>query len=317
MGRKKAQAGLPKAVREYVRRVFADANRIVTRKLSEIPSAHEPQLDMSLIESLSREPSPPKSLTAGWHVYIETHFLGGRAMFMNWEVADIGLLVQVRQRGKLVQAKTGLLQSKRLYPEEIRRLPDLRRRYEEGFFSLMLTDEEHALRMGGRQFQFKKESVYLAYDVRGEQEQRIAEYQKQRNIPIYYLFYNPRELPWSATVPFVKRAPNTRPPVGCRVVPARTLADTLSSKADGAHPSYADLLGLPEPFRVKSRWGGWRLETFMTEELVDGSEGHITTKDDTDSLYGLFFNRSGPISSAISITIEAPPNAALVLPEPK
>lgn len=146
--------------------MFADANRSVTKKLSDIPTALEPTLDMSFIEALSREPMPPGSITAGWHVYIETHFLGGTAMFYNWEIADIGLLIQIRHRGKLARAKIALLQSKRLYADEIRKLPDLRRKYQQGFFSLVLTDEDHRLLVGGRTFHFTEKSLYREY--RGE-----------------------------------------------------------------------------------------------------------------------------------------------------
>ena len=298
---------LPKEVVGWVRRVFADCNRFTTKKLSDIPTVHEPQLDMSFIESLSREPAPPPSMTAGWNVYIETHFLGGRAMFRNWEIADIGLLIQLRQNGRLLRVKTGLLQSKRLYPDELRALPDLRRRYQEGFFSLMPTDEAHRETTRLRRFHFRPTSAYLAYEANGEQEERIRSYEQQRRIPVYYLFYNPRQIPWEATIPFTARAANSRPPVGCRVVPARHLAAAFAQMPKGEHPSYADVCAaLPKRFRGSSRLGGWRVEDFIASELLACREGYVVTQQNDKSLIGLFFDRSGPISAAVSITIDAP-----------
>lgn len=309
---------LPREVVGWVRRVFADCNRFTTKKLSDIPTVHEPQLDMSFIESLSREPAPPPSMTAGWNVYLETHFLGGRAMFQNWEIADIGLLIQLRQHGKLVRVKTGLLQSKRLYPKELQALPDLRRRYQEGFFALMPTDEGHREIARSRRFHFEPKSVYLAYQTNGEQEQRIRDYEQQRRIPVYYLFYNPRQVPWEATIPFTSRAPTTRPPVGCRVVAARHLATAFAQRPKGEHPSYADVCAaLPKHFRGNSRLGGWRVEDFIANELLACREGYVVTKQNDESLIGLFFGRSGPISAAVSLTIDAPRDVELALPPPR
>lgn len=309
---------LPPELIAWVRKVFADSNRVTTKKLSDIPTVHEPQLDMSFIESLSREPPPPPKLTGGWSVHIETHFLGGRAMFRNWEIADIGLLVQFRQAGKLCRAKTALLQSKRLYPNEVQALPDLRRRFEEGFFALMPSDVDHAAAKHLRRFRFTSDSVYLAYGARGEQEVRIADYENQRKIPVYYLFYNPREVPWEATMPFTTRAPATRPPVGCRVVPARALASGLAAEPQGAHPTYANVCAsLPKYFRGRSRLGGWRIEDFVASELLSCREGYVVTQENDRSLLDLFFGRSGPISAAVSVTVDAPDDIELVLPPPK
>jgi hypothetical protein len=144
---------------------------------------------------------------------------------------------------------------------------------------------------------------------------RIAEYEAVHRIPVYYLLYNPRQMPWEATIPFTSKAPASRPPVGCRVVPARALALGLAARPKGTHPSYADVCAaLPKHFRGTSRLGGWRIEDFVASELLSCREGYVVTQANDGSLIELFFNRSGPISAAVSVTIDAPEDVELVLP---
>src|ERR1051326_7290859 len=58
----------------------------------------------------------------GAQLLLETHFLGGFPMFRSWEIADIGFLVMFRRAGRLYRSKVALLQSKRLYPAELKRI---------------------------------------------------------------------------------------------------------------------------------------------------------------------------------------------------
>jgi hypothetical protein len=87
-------------------------NRSVASKISRIPTVHEPSLDLSLIEFISRL-SVPIRFGSGAQLLLETHFLGGFPMFRSWEIADIGFLVMFRRAGRLYRSKVALLQSKR------------------------------------------------------------------------------------------------------------------------------------------------------------------------------------------------------------
>jgi len=49
---------------------------------------------------------------------MDIHYLGGMRHWGAWEIADIGVIVMLRRRGKVQRSKLGLLQSKRLYPAE-------------------------------------------------------------------------------------------------------------------------------------------------------------------------------------------------------
>jgi hypothetical protein len=315
MKARQTQSGLPPAVTRWINSVFLNTNKVVTRKLSEIPTVHEPSLDMSFVESLSRVPVPPP--IAGWRVQIQTHFLGGRALFMNWEIADIGLLVFIRQGGRLVRSKLALLQSKRLYPDEIKQLPDDRLRYEIGFATLSQSDEDYERALQPRAFHFTDKSRYGAFVIEDRQHNAVRDYQKDKGIPVYYMFYNPFSIPWTQTVPVSKAVLGRAPTVGIRVVPAETLFKKLAGLSAGQSPSFGDVASLAGEFGTKKNRAGWRLEYFMAELLVPCHEGYITTDRDDRALFEVFFRRSAPITAAIAIGVDAPDDVDLSLPEPK
>ena len=303
---------IPERAVDWVRGVFAVVNKQVTETLSLIPTHHEPELDMQVIAALNRAPAVAD--VSGWTVYIQTHFLGGRRHFYNWEVADIGLLVIFRNRGKVLRIKVGLLQSKRLYPREVQQIPDHQERFRIGFATLLENPETFRVLASGRRFSFNKDSKYLAI-IKGSQPQHVlARYEKMSGIPIYYLLYNPIKLPWSATVPTVKFPEMPSIKIGCRIIRARTLHSALADEATGYHPSYADVASLSAPFKGLHR-GGWALEHFVADELLRCQEGHIASGETDHVLEQLFYNRTGPISAAIAVTIETPPDVDFALPE--
>jgi hypothetical protein len=133
-------------------------------------------------------------------------------------------------------------------------------------------------------------------------------------IPVYYLLYNPSTIPLTATVPVTLLKPPATPKVGCRVVPAQVLAATTQANPDGYHPTFADVAGLAAPFRGPHR-AGWRLEYFAADFLVSCREGHVATDTTDHVLENLFYNRTGPIAAAIAVTVDAPPDTELVLPD--
>jgi hypothetical protein len=310
----KPEAFVPPAVIARIKRVFAEANATVTRKLSEIPTTHEPSLDMSLIDSLSRVPQSPPIF--GWQVRLETHFLGGRALFANWEVADIGLLVFIRQGGKLLRTKLALLQSKRLYPDELKKLPDLRERYRVGFASLLTSDEVYQDATRARSFHFTRKSRYRAFVFGNQQHQVVTHYEKDTGVPVYYLLYNPMDVPLTATVPLATPLTRRRPVVGARVVPASVLTHALGASRAGKSPTFADISGLSGDFAKKENTGGWRLEHLVADLLLQCKEGYVATHYKDTALFNVFFNRSAPITAAISVGVDAPEGVTLVLPEP-
>ena len=108
---------IPDDVRDWVRHVFAACGSRTSRKISRIPTVHETSLDLTFIEHFSQFASAVR-LPSEWLIRVDTHHLGGGRHFGQWEIADIGLLVLFRRRGRLIRPKVALLQAKRLYPVE-------------------------------------------------------------------------------------------------------------------------------------------------------------------------------------------------------
>lgn len=109
---------IPVEVVEYIRKVFGEANHEASRALTQHPSMHEETLDHAFIGKLNA--SPPVFFAASQAgVEIETHWLGGRRMYERWEIADIAVVILLRTRGKLIARKVALLQTKRLYSDEL------------------------------------------------------------------------------------------------------------------------------------------------------------------------------------------------------
>jgi hypothetical protein len=165
----------------------------------------------------------------------------------------------------------------------------------------------------GRTFTFNEESEYAALANGSHQVGVLEEYSKQSGIPVYYLFYNPLVLPWAATVPATALPALPDLEVGARVMPAKVVHRLLSPTASNHHPNYADLLAAPAPFRRRHA-GGWRLEHFVADELVACREGYVAGANTDHALEQLFYSRSGPISAAVAVTIEAPEGVEFELP---
>jgi hypothetical protein len=92
---------IPSDVMGFVRAHFANCNRLVASDLWTFPATHEESLYMSLISYFSRHQTPVK-LPSDWIVRIDAHFIGGGKHFGTWEVADVGLMMVFRRKGKVV-----------------------------------------------------------------------------------------------------------------------------------------------------------------------------------------------------------------------
>jgi hypothetical protein len=121
----KAWPQIPADVVTWFRNVFSEANRRVCERLVNLPNVRETSLDDGLIEALIPE-TAPTLLPSGAIVRMDTHNIGGLRRigrppwdfpFGRWETADIAVLVFIYRHETLIAKKIGLLQSKRLYPD--------------------------------------------------------------------------------------------------------------------------------------------------------------------------------------------------------
>ena len=131
-------------------------------------------------------------------------------------------------------------------------------------------------------------------------------------MPVLYLFYNPLVLPWTVTIPVSAQIKlPTECPIGCRVVPFDTFRTAMADLPTRHHPSFAELTSkLPAPFNTQTNGGGWRLETFVVDRLLNCLDGHVWTGRRDEAADRLFNRRGGPIAAALTITIDGPASAA-------
>jgi hypothetical protein len=75
----------------------------------------------------------------------------------------------------------------------------------------------------------------------------------------------------------------------------------LARYVAGQKPTLAEIMTL-----CSGTPGGWTLEHFIADLLLGCVEGSIFKDISEQRIQNLFYRRSGPISAAIAISIEAP-----------
>jgi hypothetical protein len=298
---------VPDDVRAWIRDVFRSCNARTTFAIARMPTTHEAVLDFALV-SQAAEFSAPIRFPSDWIVRIDTHFLGGRRHFAEWEVADIGILLNFRRRGHFVKSKVLLLQSKRLYPREEKYDEDELSDYEIGFAQLFRGAESYDAISTPRMFAFRDDSRYEALKVGDDQYGAISDYEQRTGIPVYYMLYHPPVIPFSTVIPRLAiDVDSEQLSLGTRVLPSMLMRAALSEKAPGYKPSFGDVkclsLELSTPTDMPP---GWLLEEFIADLALDCKVGHVATKEADASLREVFYRRTGPIAAAVAVTFDIP-----------
>ena len=297
---------LPNDVIEAARTAFADANDRVSHLLTRQPAMHEEGLDFHLISKLDEVGA--QILSSGTALVIETHWLGGRRHWGRWEISDIAVVIAVRVQGGLIARKVALLQTKRLYTKEIPVESTDRSDYEIGIGRLIDRTDRAVPLFVQRKFSFTDKCVYGAMSAGSEQVQRINDYVDERGIPVYYALYNPPEVPSNGLHPATSSfSPLDENAVGCRVLKREEINDALDALPIGAVPSFEALQNTKrqskfDPFATH----GWRLETFVADEVMRCREGRLFEDTQDEVLATLLYERSAPITAAIVMTVDLP-----------
>jgi hypothetical protein len=227
-------------------------------------------------------------------------------MWHRWEIADIAFFILLRRSGYLQMRKVALPQTKRLYTREIA-VPQL----EPADFEIgigRIADRNDPLRPIStlRQFTFDGDCMYGAMRAGDHQIEAIDQYFDDRGIPVYYGFYDPTSLPYSAQYPVpAGTTPASVNAVGCRVLPSKVVHAAVAGLPDGRAPS-ADSLRLVPPIDPADAGSsrGWRLERFIADEVLRCREGRLFEDAADENLRRLLYARTAPIQAAISITID-------------
>jgi len=299
---------IPDDVVAWFRGVFAEANRRVCERLVNVPNIRETSLDDGLVEALIPD-TAPRQLSSGAIVRMDTHNIGGLRRIdrlhwdltprRRWETADIAVIVFIYRREILIAKKVGLLQSKRLYPENNDVEEDDEVDFLYGMNAFIRRDGSQAIATLHRNFAFVETCIYGAIQARSNQVTSIDKLNRDFGTAVYYLLYNPHTIPLSVSYPLTGRILVERPAVGCRVVEAEALHGALSGLPEGTSPTFATI----------SRAGAasnWRLETWAADLLLTCRVGQ-RFDDSRDSEVRYFLERrSGPIGAALAASITLP-----------
>lgn len=301
---------IPEDVVTWFRGVFADANRRVCERLVNLPNVRETSLDDGLIEALIPE-SAPTLLPSGAIVRMDTHNIGGlrrlgapgwdwdRPERRRWETADIAILVFIYRGDTLIAKKIGLLQSKRLYPDNNDVDDEDEIGFRHGMNAFLRRDGQQAAGALHRQFSFSDDSVYGAIHAGHQQIQLIDNLNNEFGKAVYYLLYNPDQMPCSISYPLRERVRVDEMPAGCRVLDSDHVHGALAGLREGASPTYAML-------REAGAASNWALETWAADMLLTCQVGE-QFDDERDGRVNYFLERrSGPIGAALAASITLP-----------
>ncbi|WP_189051125.1 hypothetical protein [Aliidongia dinghuensis] len=301
---------IPDDVVVWFRGVFAEANRHVCERLVNLPNIRETSLDDGLIEALIPD-TAPTLLPSGAIVRMDTHNIGGLRRIgrpdwdfpyqRRWETADIAILVFVYRGEKLVAKKIGLLQSKRLYPDNNDVDDDDEIGFLHGMNAFIRREASQAIAALHRNFAFNQSCIYGAMQAGSHQIQSIESLNRNFGKTVYYLLYNPHIIPLSVRYPLQQRIRIDRPAVGCRVFDADYVHQVLSGLNEGESPTFSMI----ESAGLTS---AWPLETWAADLLLTCQVGQaFEDSRDTEVRYFLE-RRSGPIGAALAASITLPDN---------
>lgn len=298
---------IPEDVVAWFRMAFGQANRRVCERLANLPNIRETSLDDGLIEALIPD-SAPTLLPSGAIVRMDTHNIGGLRRLgaphwdwdfpqrRRWETADIAILVFVYRRDALIAKKIGLLQSKRLFPTN----EDVDDEDEIGFLhgmnAFIRRDGHQAAATLHRTYRFDETCAYSAINAGDRQVGLIDTLNRDFGKGVYYLLYNPPELPFSVTYPLRQRIRVEDMTVGNRVLDADDVHRVLAGLGDGHSPTFAQL-------QIGSGARNWPLETWAADLLLTCQVGQQFDDSNDDRVRYFLERRSGPIGAALAVSI--------------
>jgi hypothetical protein len=299
---------IPEDVVAWFRSVFAHANARVSERLVNVPNIRETSLDDGLIEALIPD-TAPTLLPSGTIVRMDTHNIGGLRRLggrhwdfpfhRRWETADIAVLVFVYRRETLIAKKVGLLQSKRLYPDN----NDVEDEDEIGFLygmnAFIRKESTQAIGSLHRTFSFDESCIYGAITAGSDQIGSIERLNKNFGRVVYYLLYNPHVIPLVVSYPLKERIQIEGPAIGCRVYDADHVHLALSDLGKGQSPTFAMI-------RRAGTTSDWPLETWAADLLLTCKVGRQFDDAQDSAVHYFLERRTGPIGAALAASITLP-----------
>jgi hypothetical protein len=201
------------------------------------------------------------------------------------------------RRETLIAKKVGLLQSKRLYPDN----NDVENDEDEfdvawGMNRFIRREDKQAIGTLHSQFSFSEDSVYGAMRAGSHQVQAIDSLNRDFGKAVYYLLYNPNEIPISISYPLKERIRLGSPAIGGRVLDADHVHQALAQLKEGEFPTYVTLM-------QSASTSNWRLETWAADLLLTCQVGEQFDASRDDQVRYFLERRTGPIGAALAVSI--------------
>lgn len=174
----------------FFRDAFAEANRLATERLVNMPNIRETSLDDAIIDALMPY-APPRQLASGAIVEMDIHNIGGLKRYWRWETADIAVLVFVYQGQHMIAQKIGMLQTKRLYPKNNDVIEDDPEGFWYGMNAFLNRDARSPLATLNRQFDFDDSCIYAKLEA-GSNQVTVIDNMNSHRAPIACLSPLPR-----------------------------------------------------------------------------------------------------------------------------
>jgi hypothetical protein len=289
---------IPKDAISYFRGAFAEANRIATERIVNVPNIRETSLDDALVDALIPF-SPPKRLQSGAVVQMDVHNIGGLRRIYRWETADIAVLVFIYSGKRMIAQKIGMLQTKRLFPKNNDVLDEDPEGFRYGMNAFLNRDARSPLAVLNRKFAFDRSCVYGSLNAESDQVTAINDLNKRFGESVYYMFYNPSDVPVNVQYPVKSKRVIARVKLGCRVLLSEEVHAVLSKLKKGHNPT---LNAIMEGGAASK----WRLEEWVADHLLICKVGRRFDDSNKDDVYRLLERRSGPIGAAIAVSIALP-----------
>ncbi|MDO3627658.1 hypothetical protein [Mucilaginibacter sp. BT774] len=221
-----------------------------------------------------------------------------------WEVADIGLILVFRRKGKILRSKMVYLQSKNLYADPLKYNESVEERYY-GLGSLLMPEQYHNELVADKVYMFTTKSKYQAFSVESEQQQAMKAFQDKFKMTMHYMLYNPLTIPMTMSVPynFNIEVPHENE-VGCRIMRKDHLAEALKSYGKGYIPTYGDISNLLPIEFYGEHTAGWKLEYFIADLMMQCKEGIIDDSPNFETLYNMMSRKDRIMSTGVMFTFD-------------
>lgn len=288
---------IPKDAIEYFRGAFAEANRVASERIVNVPNIRETSLDDALVDALIPF-SPPKRLRSGAVVEMDIHNIGGRRVY-RWETADIAVLVFIYRGRQMVAQKIGMLQTKRLFPKNNDVLDDDPEGFRYGMNAFLNREAKSPLAVLNREFVFDRSCMYGSLKAQSDQVDAIDQLNQRFGESVFYMFYNPPTVPVTVRYPVKSKRPVTLVKLGCRVFFSKEVHAVLDTLHKDRSPTLKAIM-------EGGATSKWRLDEWVSDYLLPCKVGQRFDESMQDDLCMLVERRTGPIGAAIAVSIALP-----------